>query len=129
MKDIKEIVKKLVDIEIKISDNKGPFNLFALFLRDGNDKWDLLVSSEWIDKEKYESLRYIVSSLQEELIQEEILEIAGIEIIDHDNPILDSIYKTIKTEHYIIEATNVQFFGFLIRSAYFITSKRPKIFA
>ena len=67
MKDIKDIATKLMNIEKEISHNKGPFNLFALFLRDEENKWDLLVSSEWIDQEKYESLKYIASRIQREL--------------------------------------------------------------
>lgn len=122
MKDVKEIVTKLLNIEKEISYNKGPFNLFALFLRDGENKWDLLISSAWIDKEKYESLRYIASRIQRELTKEELLEISGIEIIDHNDFALNEIYKNTSVEHSIVEKTNGDFFGVMIRRAYIITS-------
>lgn len=125
MKDIKDIVAKLLNIEKEISHDKGSFNLFALFLRDGYNQWDILVSSEWIDKEKYKSFRYIASKVQIELTKEEIIEISGIEVIDHDNPELESIYRAISTEHSIVEIINCNFFGFIIRYGYIMTSKSP----
>lgn len=125
MIDIKGIVAKLLNIEKEISQDKGPFNFFALFLRDGYNQWDLLVSSEWIDKEKYESIRYIASKIQKKLTKEEIVDVSGIEVIDHDNPELESIYRTISTEHSIVEVVNRNFFGFTISHGYIMTSKSP----
>lgn len=125
MKDVKGIVAKLLNIEKEISHDKGPFNFFALFLRDGYNQWDLLVSSEWIDKEKYESIRYIASKVQTKLTKEEIIDISGIEAIDHDNHELESIYMSINTEHSIVEVINRNFFGFIIHHGYIMTSKSP----
>lgn len=122
MKDIKEMVTKLLNVEKEVSHNKEPFNLFALFLRNGESKWDLLISSEWMDKDKYYSLKYIVPIIQRELTTEELLEISGIEIIDHDYAALNEIYETVSVEHSIVEKTNVNFFGVDIRRAYIVTS-------
>lgn len=124
MKDEKEMVMKLLNIEKEVAYKKGSFNLFALFLRDGENKWDLLISSAWIDKEKYESLRYIASIIQRKLTKEELLEISGIEIIDHNDSALNEIYNSINVEHSIVEKTNRDFFGVMIRRAYIITSCR-----
>lgn len=132
MKDIKDIITKLLNIEKEISYDKGPFNLFALFLRDGENTWDLLISSEWIDQAKYESLRYIASIIQKELTKEELIEISGIEIIDHNNSALNEIYNTVSVEHSIVETTNDNFFGVMIHHAYIITSceiVRPSLIA
>lgn len=125
MKDVKEMVVKLLNIEKEIAYNKGSFNLFALFLRDGENKWDLLISSTWIDKEKYESLRYIASIIQRKLTKEELVEISGIEIVDHNDSALNEIYNSINVEHSIVEKTNRDFFGVMIHHAYIITSHNP----
>ncbi|PWB52614.1 MAG: hypothetical protein C3F06_08680 [Candidatus Methanoperedenaceae archaeon] len=128
MKDMKEIVTKLVNIEKKISNKKGSFNLFALFLREGNERqWDILVASKWIDRDKYKSLKYIASNIQKSLTEEELLGVSGIEIIDHNNLALDELYTIIKkdTEHSIVELSNFKFFGIMIQYAYIITSKKP----
>lgn len=94
MKDMKDIVTKLIHIEKEIFKEMGTLNLFALLLREGEEKWDLLVSSPWIDGNKYDSVRYIASKLQKDLNQEELLEISGIIIID-DMSIIDDINKGI----------------------------------
>lgn len=127
MKDIKGIVTKLVNIEKEISNKKGSFNLFALFLREGNERqWDILVASKWIDRDKYKSLKYIASNIQNSLTEEELLDVSGIEIIDYRNQALDELNKIIKNdvEHNIVELSNFKFFGVMVRYAYIITSKK-----
>jgi hypothetical protein len=43
---MRKILDKLTKLEISISNEKGPFDLFALVLReDGFDKWDLVASA------------------------------------------------------------------------------------
>jgi hypothetical protein len=123
MIDIYTIVSKLLEIEKEISREKGSFNLFGLFFREDGINWNILVASEWIDKDKYGSIRYISSIIQHNLSAEELSYISGIEIIDSNNPYLESIYRTIHVEHDIVEIGNRVFFGFWIKYAYIITSK------
>ncbi len=124
MKDINTIIYKLLKIEMEISRDKGPFNLFALFLREGEIDWDIVVSSEWIDKDKYEAIRYISSNIQQKLTVEELLRISGVQIIDSNNTDLEAIYRIVNVEHSVTEVANHNFFGFLIKNAYIITSKK-----
>ena len=57
---MKEIVEKLKQQENNMAQEKGPFDLFALFLReDSPDKWDLVVAAQWIEKNKQDALKYI----------------------------------------------------------------------
>lgn len=124
MKDISTIVYKLLETEMEISQDKGPFSLFALFLREGESTWDILVSSVWIDKDKYGSMRYISSKIQNKLTKEELIYVSGIEIIDNNNPDLEAIYRTVNVEHSTTEIENRIFFGFWIKHAYIITSRK-----
>lgn len=122
---MKDIATKLRDIEKKMSEKKGAFNLFALFMReDAENKWDLLVSSKWISKNKPESLKYIASNVQDALTQKELVKISRIVIIDNDNSALDSIHQSLATEHSITEIRNSIFFGLPIQHAYIITSQK-----
>lgn len=122
---MKYIAIKLRDIEKKMSDERGPFNLFALFMReDAENKWDLLVSSKWISKNKPESLKYIASNVQNALTQKELVKISRIVIIDNDDSALDVIYQSLATEHNIAEIRNSIFFGLPIQHAYIITSQK-----
>lgn len=122
---MKDIATKLRDIEKKMSEKKGAFNLFALFMReDAENKWDLLVSSKWISKNKPESLKYIASNVQDALTQKELVKISRIVIIDNDNSALDAIHQSLATEHSITEIRNSIFFGLPIQHAYIITSQK-----
>ena len=122
---MKDIATKLIGIEKKMSEKKGAFNLFALFMReDAENKWDLLVSSKWISKNKPESLKYIASNVQDALTQKELVKISRIVIIDNDNSALDSIHQSLATEHSITEIRNSIFFGLPIQHAYIITSQK-----
>lgn len=122
---MKDIATKLRDIEKKMSEKKGAFNLFALFMRENaENKWDLLVSSKWISKNKPESLKYIASNVQDALTQKELVKISRIVIIDNDNSALDAIHQSLATEHSITEIRNSIFFGLPIQHAYIITSQK-----
>jgi len=47
---MKELVEKPRKLEAEIAAEKGPFLLFALFLRqDAADRWDLVVAAPWIE--------------------------------------------------------------------------------
>lgn len=122
---MKDIAKKLQDIEMKMSGEKGAFNLFALFMRDdAENNLDLVVSSKWISTNKSESLKYIASNVQTALTQKEIVKISKIVIIDDNNPALDSIHQAFVAEHSMIEMRNCNFFGQSIQHGYIITSQK-----
>lgn len=52
-----EFPTKLGRLEAKVSAQKGPFALFALFMReDVPDRWDLVISAPWISDKSEASL-------------------------------------------------------------------------
>lgn len=83
---MKNIVKKLVDIEKEIASEKGNFKLFAFVLpEDASDYWDLLVSATWADEDSNESLKYLISKLKEKLTESELIKISKVLFIDSNN--------------------------------------------
>lgn len=57
---MKAIAEKLRRVERALSDENGPFELLALFLReDSTGVWDLLVSASWLDPNLLVALRTI----------------------------------------------------------------------
>ena len=57
---MKAIAEKLRRVERALSDENGPFELFALFLReDSTGVWELLVSASWLDPNLLVALRTI----------------------------------------------------------------------
>ncbi len=122
---MKDIVEKLKQQEQRMAQEKGPFDLFALFLReDAPDKWDLLVAAEWIEQDKQEVLKYISTALQEVLIPDELLKLSRIVIIDENNPALDAFQKAVNIEHGITEIRDSNFFGLQIKHVYLVTSRK-----
>lgn len=120
---MKELIDKFKKIEKEISNEKGDFSLFALFLReDSTNKWDLLVSADWIQANKSKALNLIASKVQSKLNKNELVNLSRIVIIEDDNPALDSFHKAVDVKHGIAEMQDSNFFGLDIKHAYIITS-------
>ncbi|MDR4460014.1 MAG: hypothetical protein MRJ67_05790 [Nitrospirales bacterium] len=122
---MKEIAEKLVRAEKEMSEEKGRFLLFALFLReDAPDLWDLLVSANWIELDKGEALRYIVGKLKDVVEPKDLSKLSRIVIIEHTNPALGAIQSAFNIEHGVADVQSSSFFGLQIKHAYIITSRR-----
>lgn len=118
-------IDELISLEREISNVKGDFSLFTLFLRDGSEnKWDLIISAPWIGKKKKETLDYIVNKIKPRLDEQELISISRIVIVDEKNPALEAFHRAINVEHGNIEVKDSSFFGLQINHAYIITSKR-----
>jgi len=122
---MRELAEKLRAVEQQIAEEKGPFLLFALFLReDAPGLWDLLVSAPWIEASKGEALRYIVPKLQAVATPEELAKLSRVAIIEKSQPALAAIQSAFHVEHGLAEVQNSNFFGLQINHAYIITSRR-----
>ena len=120
---VSEFVKKFVDIEREISKEKGDFNLFALFLReDAQDKWDIIVSALWAQKNEQEALKYISSKIVPKLSPSELLLMSRILILETSNQAVKALNRGISQTHGMTEIRNSNFLGLQIKRAYVITS-------
>lgn len=120
-----DLVRKFRQLEVSMSNEKGPFDLFALFLRDNSPgKWDIVVAADWIVQNKDASLKYIAGIVQKNLSKEDLLKLSRIVIIDEDNPHLEALHDAINIEHGTTEVQNSTFFGLQIQHAYLITSRK-----
>lgn len=122
---MKDILDKFIAIEKDLCKDKGEFNLFALFLReDSANKWDLLVSADWIIENKTESLKLIANKVQEHLEKKELVNLSRIVLIEEDNPALEAFHKAVNVEHGRAEIKDSNFFGLQIKHAFIITSRK-----
>lgn len=122
---MKEQVKKLQAVERKLCDSKGPFELFALFLReDAPNKWDLLISADWARNDKKAALNEIIKEIQSVLTNEEQLMLSRLIILEKDDTALKALHSAMLVEHGLAEISDCNFFGLAIKHAYLITSKR-----
>src|SRR5438309_7230878 len=123
---MKEFVDRFVDLERKLSVEKGEFALFALFLRDDAlDKWDLVVAAPWIESDRKTALSYITNQIQAAFEPDELTRLSRVVIVDEANPALDAINRAIRIEHGIADIQNNNFFGLQIKHGYVITSQKP----
>ncbi len=122
-----ELAEKLISLERDISQEKGSFELFALFLReDSPNKWDLVVSAPWLEEGDKQALNHLIGRLKSHLEPQQLLALSRIVPIEKSNPALDAIHRSIKVEHGNYEVKDSNFFGLQIKHAYIITSKKQK---
>jgi hypothetical protein len=122
---MKQVALKLLPLSQSIAQEKGPFELFALFLRDdAPELWDLLVSASWITDDKEGALRYLAGKLTTILTDQELVMLSRIVIIDKDNPALEALHRAVHVENSIVEVQDNEFFGMRIKHAYIINSIR-----
>lgn len=122
---MKALLEKLRAVEKDVSDQKGPFLLFALFLReDAPDRWDLLVGAPWIEEDKAAALKFLAARLKKIATPDELTVLSRIVLIDQSNPALSALQSAMRIEHGSAEIQNSNFFGLQIKHAYVITSRR-----
>lgn len=121
-----ETREKMRSLEQEISQEKGNFLLFGLFLRtDAQDKWDLLVSAPWLEKDKKSGLEFLIKRIDSMLDSEEILAISRIVVLEQGDPVLEAINKAISVQHGKVEVADSTFSGVEIAQAVISTSSRP----
>jgi hypothetical protein len=122
---MKDILNKFVSLEKELSQEKGNFSLFALFLReDSEDKWDLVLSASWLNSSDRKAYKNIADYVNTILDKEELIFLSRIVLLDKTNPVVEAVNHAISIEHGQCELKDCNFFGLQIKHAYIITSKR-----
>ena len=122
---MKELLKKLIEIEKEIAKEKGKFVLFGLFHREGAlfDKWDLVASAPWIGEDRFEHIEYFVSKTRERLTPEEMVMISRIVLLNPSEPFVKEITEKVGKKRGVAEVTNHLFNGMVIERGHIITAK------
>jgi hypothetical protein len=116
--------EKFLKIEKDISNERGEFNLFALAYRDiEENKFDILLSAEWIKVEDKEIMKYIVHVIKNELTSEEMINISRIVLLDRNNPVLKTLNSLIKISHSIAEFKECRFNNITLDKVIIFSSK------
>ncbi len=118
------IIHKFHSIEKIISQKKGDIRLFALFeLEDLQNRWDVIVSAENLLAEDIESLRFVVSVIQNILDKEELIKIAKVVLFDPDDDFVVKIQNFLRhndnpKKFHELEINNLAIKrGFIIKSS------------
>ena len=125
---MKELLERFIRIERTLSDEKGGFALFALFLReDAADKWDLIVAAPWIELDRKEALSLITKNIQDTFASEELSLLSRVVLVDLANPAVEAVNQAVAIQHGQAEVRDSNFFGLQIKHAYIITSHRMNV--
>ena len=118
----------LLRVERSVSKEKGPFSLFALLLREeAPEKWDLVVSASWIEKDKRSALKLLSEHVRTSLSAADLPIISRIALADPSDPAVDAINRAVHVEHSAVEVKDGMFFGHQIRHAHIFASTRQAV--
>ncbi|MBS1789481.1 MAG: hypothetical protein JST85_17285 [Acidobacteria bacterium] len=119
-------INQLRQIKNKVEAEKGEFVLFGLFLRDeAVDKWDLVVSAPWLEKDKMKGLGEFVKKMASVVGEDEVLTLSRIVTLNHDDPSLEAILQDVQVENDLVEMQGHNLFGLPISQAYILQAKQP----
>ena len=122
---MKDYIKKIIEVEKRMSDELGKFNLFALFEReDVKDKWDVLISMSISAKHKNEIVKKIHAEFVKDLPSEAIMKISRFVFLEQSNPIVQNLNMMAHCVHSNMEIRNSMINNLNIIHAIVITSQR-----
>ena len=124
---MRDLIEKFQRMEMRISRERGPFTLFALFLpEDAANLWDLVVSAPWADGDNESEARwYLVRELQKELTTQEILRLSRTVFIPSTFEGLEELYEEHPVEHGKVIVRNREFGLQFVEKGYIITCRPP----
>ena len=116
-------IKNFRQLEKYIVEEKGAFQLLALFLReDSPGKWDFIVSAEWIDEDKYSAIRYIAEKMNQHLSFTDRMIISRIVPIETHHTEITHLIDTYHVSDKPIEIYHNLFFDVAVERAYILTT-------
>ncbi len=123
-------IDKLRQLMRDLSKEKGEFSLFGLFLRaEAPDKWDLVVSSPWLEEGKLKALGEFAERLSATIGEEQLLSLSRVVTLNAHDPALQAVTKTVSVRDGLVEFRNTDFFGVKFAHAYIFQSERPQVAA
>lgn len=122
---MENLIDKFRITEKTISDEKTSFAIFGLFLReDAEDKWDLILSANWLTGDYLKNLEYITEKLKLQLDPKEMTRISRIILLGPEDKFVRNINSALNVEHGKVELEDCRFNDIFIKRAIIITSKR-----
>jgi hypothetical protein len=121
-----KLIQRFAQLETQISNEKGDFALFALFMREEvPDRWDLMISARWLGHDNVTAVNYLVEQIKSKLGDGALINLARIVVIDPDDAHVQELNREIHVEHGNVEVRDSTFSGLAIKQAHIITSNRP----
>ena len=118
------LAEELRLLEQEIAQVKGDFAFFAAFEHeDVVGKWDLIVSASWFAADKQEAYRFLTERVNSKLTPMSASLLSRIVLLDPSDPIVKLATSGVQCEHATRELVNCEYNGFVVKHAYYVTSK------
>jgi hypothetical protein len=121
------LIKKLIELEKDIADEKGDFWLFALLQREESPHWwDLAVAADWLRESSRASLEEMVKHVGNMLNEKEIVQLSRVVVLDPNNPVVQQLTSMYQQKHGYHCVENINVNGMDMDKAVIITSRQPE---
>jgi len=119
-----DLVTALEEIERELSQQKGPFTLFAVFERqDIPNRWDVLVAAPWVDQNNEQAMKLLAAEMKKRLPPPEIVRVSRIVLLDSDDASVRAITSARSVEHGRTPFNEASDYGLPAERGYLITSR------
>lgn len=126
MKTLADKVKAL----LPMLEQRGTVNLFALFERkETAGKWDIVLSSEWSDNERFDAVQLIADALVPKLTPEELSALSRVFVAPSGEAEVDLLAiadEGVPMKHFFSD--DFDFMGVPIKQAYVFRTQRTRRF-
>jgi len=107
----------------KLSEEKGPFKLFALVqLEELPGRWDVVMSCENLPEKDMATLRFAVDRIHVGLKKKEIVQISRIILLNIEQPFVKAMERFLENTNNPKELFNCEIDDLKIKQAYIIVS-------
>lgn len=114
----------LRDVEKRLSERKGEFALFALFLpAESANRWDLVISAPWARRDDRAVLELVSNEMAASLLDRDDAVVGRIVVVETWHPDVQEINARVDTEHDWFVIANEEHFGYVAERGFIITSK------
>jgi len=119
-----EMFEGFLRLEKSLSEKKGVFRLFALFMRlDAPGSWDLVVSATWVDRDKVGALNAIASEMKVQLRPEWTTSISRIVPVPGSSEVVQTVASFCNASHNIFQLMDLTLGRIPIKHAVIFTAE------
>lgn len=122
---MKDFINKMIAIEKRTAKERGAYNLFGLFKREGSSRWwDIIVAADWIS-DRQEAVGYLIDEMKKDFVTDDYLMISHVEVVTKIDP--DLAYVTrLQSMYGVPQLLQCTVFNKDIKEAFLIAFKSPQ---
>lgn len=119
------LIEKVASILPRLEE-EGQVYLFALAKRQGIEMWDVVLSSDWSDKDWVRAVKLVVDLLAPKLEPDEKVAIARVAVLPSTDPSMQALPRSLDGVSPADNKTvTVELLGSDVRTAYVFKARRP----